>query len=83
VVPEKAAYAYQLFGKSVSLTLVDSHEFVMEVDLTTGEITVSRFVIELYWCAAYAYVTLYQQKYQGRILAASFLPSYPYSRLRQ
>lgn len=73
VVPEKAAYAYQLFGKIVSLTLVDSHEFVMEVNLTTGEITVSRFVIELYWCAACAYVTLYQQKYQGRIAHERFI----------
>jgi hypothetical protein len=73
VVPEKAAYAYQLFGKRVSLTLVDSHEFVMEVDLTTGEINVSRFVIELYWCAAYAYVTLYQQKYQGKSAHEPFI----------
>lgn len=67
VIPDKAGYAYQLFGKKVSLAILDSDEFILEVDLETGEISVSRFACELYWSAAYAYVTVYQRKFQGRI----------------
>lgn len=66
IAPEKATALYDLVGKAVTLRMVDDDRFVCEIDLSTGEVSVSSFLCELCWAAAYAYTCIYEEVFAGR-----------------
>ena len=68
IAPEKAQALYDLVGKTVALRMVEDDRFVLEIDLTTGEVSISSFVGELIWACAYAYTCIYEEVFMGRVV---------------
>jgi Peptidase U49 len=68
IAPEKAQALHDLVGKSVTLRMVEDDSFVCEIDLRTGEVSVSSFLCELCWVAAYAYTCIYEEVFMGHLV---------------